>query len=661
MTEGLPEANYGRCGLSIYRKDPKVVFAVVQTDKTEGPNDNTGQMPPELRKGMKGEPRPLDAGGVFRSDDKGKTWKRLNEIVPRPFYYGQIRVDPTDDQRVYVLGVGFYTSTDGGKTFATGGMRGAHSDHHALWVNPKNPDHLILGNDGGLYVSKDRAKTAEPLRGLAIGQFYGVAVDMRSPYRVYGGLQDNGSWGGPTATAYPDGVTMSDWRRVGGGDGFQAAVDPTDPDTVYVESQYGRLARVNVKALEPGAGGQKGGKGGKGGGKGGGGGKNIMPVPVGKGGAGGGGGVAPRYNWNAPILLSPHDPKTLYYGSQNLYRTTNRGDSWEKISDDLTRGPKGGKVASSGHTILALDESPVKAGVLWVGTDDGNVWVSRDGGAQWTDVSANIPGVPKDRAIPKIECSHADAGTAYLAIDRHRHGDYKPYIFRTTDYGETWTPLGSGLPDGAVVGVVRESSRTERLLFAGTELGLYASLDAGKSWHHLGKTGLPACVRVDDLVIHPRDRELVIGTHGRSIWVMDIAPLEQLTEEVRKADAHLFDLRPVPALKRQERKTPSPKGFAAPNPRPGAVAYFLVGKPAEEVTISVTAPSGKPAFDVKGGPYKPGLHSRRLDLTEPGEYTVTLTVGDVTQTKRVTIGGEPAAKGDEEEALAPEPRPVGGR
>jgi photosystem II stability/assembly factor-like uncharacterized protein len=657
MGGGLPEGvEYGRCGLSVYRKDPNVVYAIVQTDKTAGSLTNTGQMPAELGKGggKAAPPGAVERGGVFRSDDKGKTWKKVSDLVPRPFYYGQVRVDPTDAARVYVLGVNFYTSTDGGKTFAAGGMRGAHADHHALWIDPKNPDHLIDGNDGGLSVSHDRGKTAEAMRGFAIGQFYGVAVDTRTPYRVYGGLQDNGSWGGPTATPYPDGVTLADWRRVGGGDGFQAAVDPTDPDTVYVESQYGNLTRVNVKALDGG--------GGKGKGGGFGGGKKIAPPAAKEGGKN-------RFNWNAPILLSPHDSKTLYYGSQFLHKTTNRGDSWERISPDLTRGPRGEAVTNSGHNILAIAESPAKAGVLWVGTDDGNVWASRDGGKEWADVSEKVPGVPRARAIPKIECSSTDAGTAYLAIDRHRNGDYHPYIFRTTDYGETWTKLTDGLPDRAVVGVVRESSRAPNLLFAGTEIGLYASLDAGKSWHHLDRTGMPPAVRVDDLVIHPRERELVIGTHGRSVWVMDIAPLEQLSSEVLRASAHLFDFKPVTVVPKKAR--PEGKGgafggvvrgaFVAANPRPGAVAYFHLARPAAEVTIAVSDASGKELFEVRGGAYPAGLHARPLDLTEPGEYTVTLKAGGVTRTKAVTVKGEPAAKGDEEEEeeLAPPPRVVG--
>jgi photosystem II stability/assembly factor-like uncharacterized protein len=621
LTGGLPEkVGYGRCGVCVYRKDPNVVFAVVQTSETAGALGNLGQPPtPAGKDGKPGTPGKIETGGVFRSDDKGKTWVKINDLVPRPFYYGQIRVDPADDKNVYVPGVAFYASTDGGKIFTTI-ARTIHADNHALWINPKNPEHLIVGNDGGLYVSKDRGKTFDAKRGLVICQFYGVAVDMRAPYHVYGGLQDNGSWGGPVATPYPDGVTQSDWKRMSGGDGFQAAVDPTDPNTVYVESQYGNLMRVDPTKA---GGGMKGG-----------GGKTIRPG----GGMKGGGGGGNRFNWNAPMLLSPHDSKTLYYGSQFLYKTTERGDKWEKISPDLTAAPPDAKVTNSGHTILATAESPVKQGVLWVGTDDGKVWVSKTDGKDWTDVTDKIPGVPKARAIPKIECSYFDAGTAYVAIDRHRNDDFKPYIFLTTDCGETWKPVAGNLPPGAVVGVVRQSSKVKDLLFAGTELGLYASFDGGRAWHHLDKTGLPKCVRVDDLVIHARERDLVIGTHGRGAWVMDIAPLEQITEKVLAADAHLFDIKPVTLLKEQKRDGATPKGFAAANPKPGAVVHVWLREAPQNGNVFIgVEKGGKTEYKLVG--VGPGLHTRTLDLP-PGEHSVTLTVGDFTQTKKVTVKAE---------------------
>jgi photosystem II stability/assembly factor-like uncharacterized protein len=624
MGGGLPEkVGYGRCGLSVYRKNPKVVFAIVHTSETTGQLSNAGQPATIVGKDGKLAPlRPVETGGVFRSEDRGETWKKVNDLVPRPFYYGQIRVDPADENNVYVLGVTLQASTTGGMSFAPVG-RTIHPDHHAMWVNPKNPEHLIVGNDGGLYVSKDRGRTWDPKRGLVISQFYGVAVDTRAPYRVYGGLQDNGSWGGVSATPYPDGITLADWRRLIGADGFQAAVDPTDPNTVYVESQYGNLTRVNMA-------GAKG------------------PVPKGIRPPGPKGEGANRYNWNAPILLSPHDSKTLYYGAQHLFKSTTRGDKWVKISPDLTAPTKVGPVVGNAHTILSTAESPVKQGVLWVGTDDGKVWVSQNDGKDWTEVGDNIPGVPKSRAIPKIECSHFTPGTAFVAIDRHRNDDFRPYLFMTQDYGQTWVPMAANLPPGAVVGTVCQSSRDKFLLFAGTEIGLFVTCD-GLRWHHIDNTGMPKGVRVDGLVIHPRERELVVATHGRGIWVMDIAPLEQLTEKVLAADAHLFDVKPVTLLKPQKRDTPPPPGWKAANPTAGITAHFLTtAKTVGKVELICTNPAGE-RVGVYLGKNTPGLDSRVFEVKEPGEYSVTLKAGDLRETRKVVVKmeGEKDRKVDE--------------
>jgi photosystem II stability/assembly factor-like uncharacterized protein len=563
----------------------------------------------------------VQTGGVFRSEDRGKTWKKVNDLVPRPFYYGQVRIDPNDSNRVYVLGIQFFASSDGGRSFAAIG-RTIHADHHALWINPKDGKHMIVGNDGGLYSSKDRGQTFASHRGLVISQFYGVAIDTRTPYRVYGGLQDNGSWGAPTATRYEDGITQGDWLRLLGADGFQAAVDPADPFTVYVESQYGGLNRVALRT--PKGGPQA---------------KSIRP-PAPK------GGPQLRFNWNSPILLSPHNPKTLYYGAQHLYKSTNRGDSWEKISADLTAPPKEGLVSPTAHTILSLAESPVQAGVLWVGTDDGKLWVSKNGGKDWSDVSAKLPG-PKARAVAKIECSHFDAGAAFVAVDRHRNDDFKPHIYATRDHGETWAPVAGNLPDGAVVGVVRQSSRDKSLLVAGTELGLFVTFDAGAKWHRLAKIGMPAHVRVDDLVIHPRERDLVIGTHGRGIWIVDISPLEQLTEAAWTADAHLFDVKPAYWHKPAARGA-APPGFKAPNPPVGIPVHFLTtARSAGKVEVTCTNAAGK-RVGLYLGKDSPGLDGCVFDVKEAGDYIITLKAGDVKQSKKVTVKALEADKAEEE-------------
>ena len=603
MTTGLPDRPLGRCGLAISRKNPNVVFAVVQTDKTAVTTAGQAPKPGDI----------VETGGVFRSVDKGATWKKLNDLCPRPFYYGQIRIDPNDDQRVYVLGVGFFVSTDGGKSFAST-RTGAHPDHHALWIDPKDSNHLILGNDGGLYVSKDRAKTFEPVRAMAIGQFYGVAADMRTPYRVYGGLQDNGSWGGPSATQSSEGITLADWKRVAGADGFQCAVDPTDPTIVYAEGQYGRLQRISLRGDRPLS-------------------KAIQPRAE-------RGAPAYRFNWNSPLLLSPHDPKTVYFGGNFLFKSTDRGDRWEAISPDLTRG-KPGASTNFDHTLTAIAESPVMAGILWAGSDDGRLHVTRDGGKTWTDLSKNIPNVPQARTIARIECSHFDAGTAFVAIDRHRNDDLRPYLFKTTDFGATWVPIANNLPSDEAVNVIRESSKNKNLLFAGTDVGLYVSLDGGAEWYHY--RGLPT-VPVHDLLIHPRDRDLIIGTHGRSIYVMDVAPLEELTEKIRKSSVHMFAVKPATLFEYRKSETPVPAGqYKGANPPFGAaVSYYLRSAPASPVTLTVQDASGTTIATLSGAReagYHRAIWNLRASnkLVEPGEYEVTLTVDGKTVGRPVNV------------------------
>ena len=616
MTEGLPNRPLGRCGLAVYRKNPEIVYAVVQTDQT---NVTVQGQPAKTNVGD------VDRGGIFRSEDKGKTWKKLNDLCPRPFYYGQIRIDPNDDQRIYVLGVSFQESNDGGKTFAAA-ARGTHSDHHALWIDPHDSKHMILGNDGGLYFTKNRGTAWEAIRNLPLGQFYGVTVDMRKPYHVYGGLQDNGSWGGPSQTYLADGITLNDWKRIPpGGDGFQAAADPNDLDTVYAESQYGGLTRVSLKGSMT-----------KGGGS-----KSIKPKAD-------KGEPAYRFNWNAPILLSPHKSTTIYYGGNYLFRSTDRGDHWEKISPDLTHG-KPGPSDDNGHTITTIAESPKKAGVLYAGTDDGRLHVSKDDGKEWLDLSEKIPKLPPERWFTRVECSHFDEATAYVTIDRHRNDDLKPYIFKTTDYGQTWLPLANDLPPEAPVHVLRESSKNKELLFAGTENGLFISQNGGRHWQHF-TNGLPPAVIVHDLVIHPRDRELVIGTHARSIYVMDIAPLEELTDKAA-SDAYLFDVKPATTFMVKQRDTnPAPTGvtryYTAPNPPFGATIYYhLKQAVSEPPTLTVTDGDKKVIARLMGSK-NAGLHAVVWNLrgmeedaprVEPGEYTVTLKVGTQMLMKKVVV------------------------
>jgi photosystem II stability/assembly factor-like uncharacterized protein len=611
LTSGLPRRPIGRCGLAVYPKNPRIIYAVVQTDQTVLNRDTEFGQPARAAGNV-------ETGGVFRSEDGGRSWTKRNDLCPRPFYFSQIRADPNDDRRIYVLGVSLHVSTDGGRTFSNAdAAEGAHADHHALWIDPHDSRHLILGNDGGVALSHDRGTSWERLQNLPIAQFYGVAVDMRQPYRVYGGLQDSGTWMGPSATHSREGITPADWTRLLGYDGFQSQVDPRDADTLYCESQYGHLRRINLRT---------------------GAGKDIQPKAR-KG--------APeyRFNWNAPLLLSPHDSQTVYFGGNHVFRSTSRGDEWERISGDLTHGQPG-RHAAMGHTLTALAESPLTAGLLYVGSDDGRVHVRRGPKAGWVEISDAIPGVPAQRWITRIECSPFDANTAFLALDRHRNDDRRPYLFKTTDAGATWQPIMANLPAEGPIHVVRTDPVHKDLLYVGTEFGLFVSRDGGGAWHRL-RGGLPT-VAVHDLVVHPRDHELVIATHGRGIYIFDIAPLQELTPDVLSSEVHLFNVKPAERFVHQGVRWPS-RAFVAPNPPFGVAIHYYLGKDAKRpVRISIVDAAGKPVTEIVGAS-EPGLQRAQWDMRsgkddgeEPqtvpaGEYGVRLQIGETTVVRKVRI------------------------
>jgi photosystem II stability/assembly factor-like uncharacterized protein len=413
----------------------------------------------------------------------------LNQI---PWYFSKIRVDPSDADRLYVLGVQVHVTEDGGRTWRSDGARSPHVDHHAMWIDPSDPDHLVLGNDGGLYLSHDRGRTWDFTANLPITQYYAIAVDMREPhYFIYGGTQDNRTWGGPSETRNRAGILNSDWFQTVGGDGFYAAIDPTDPDPVYSESQNGGLIRYDGRTGER---------------------KSIRPQPK-------PGDKAYRFNWSAPLLISPHDPKTLYFGANVLFRSADRGDAWTILGGDLTRernrdelplmGKTWPKDAVSRHegtaeygNISTLDESTLTRGLLYVGTDDGLVQVSRDGGVTWTKYDT-FPGVPAETYVSRVVASRHAEATVYVTLDGHRSNDFAPYVLKSTDYGKTWTSIASNLPKTGSVHVIREGLRNPKLLFAGTECGLFASLDTGATWARMTQGFLT--VAVHDIVVHPRD------------------------------------------------------------------------------------------------------------------------------------------------------------
>ena len=552
-------------------------------------------------------PDGFEYGGVYKSADGGETWSRVNSLNPRPMYFSQVRVDPTDDKRLYVLGISMYRSEDGGKTFKPDAGNGVHPDQHALWIDPRDGRHMIVGCDGGFYATYDRAAHWDYLNTVAIAQFYHVAVDNRRPYRAYGGLQDNGSWGGPSHVLHGPGPVNDDWIVVGGGDGFYCAVDLQDPDIVYYESQDGNIARRNLHTGE-GTGLQP---------------KDPSAPPSPPGGEGGaaprqgrrpppaaGGSAKPpkfRFNWNTPFLLSHANSHIFYCVGNYVFRSLNQGNELRPISPEITRTKRG-----SG---TALAESPKNPDVLWAGTDDGALWVTRDGGAKWTNVAdkligsaARPGGLPGPRWVASIEASRFAEGRAYVAFDAHRSDDDEPYLFVTEDYGESWKPLRNNLPTGSTR-VLREDVGNENLLYVGTEFAVWASLDRGATWTKINNN-LPT-VAVHELAVHPTAGEIVAATHGRSLWVLDVTALRQAKPETFTAKATLF--RPAAVTRwRSEPQRGSPYGmgsrrFVGENPPPGAQIYYALGAKAGKAEVRVYDFAGKVVREVAVST-DPGLH-----------------------------------------------------
>ncbi len=498
LTKGLPEGDLGRIAVEVSPAKSTVVYATVEAKKT----------------------------GLYRSDDAGETWSLISTaavVAGRPFYFSRLVADPINPNRVYKTSYGAGTSDDGGRTWSA--LSGNfHGDVHAIWVNPKNTDELLLGSDGGAYHSWDRGNRWLFIENLPLSQFYHVALDMEFPFNVYGGLQDNSSWWGPSRKSGP--IGNRDWSALTGGDGFWAFPDPNDEDLVYSEYQGGNVFRTSRKTGEQ---------------------KDIKPSPV-------VGDPKYRFNWNTPIHLSPTRKGVMYIGAQFLFRSADRGESWEKISPDLTTNDpakqrqqeSGGltrdnSTAENHTTIFAISESPKNPDLIWVGTDDGNLQVTRDGGKTWTNVAAST-GVPKGTWVSRVEASSHDEGTAFATFDGHMTGDMATYVVKTTDFGRTWTSLATADTKG-YAHVVKQDVVNPDLLFLGTETGLFISLDGGKQWAQF-TSGLPM-VPVRDLVVHPRDHDLVLATHGRGIYVLDdITPLRGLTQAVLNTDFAFLPTRP---------------------------------------------------------------------------------------------------------------------
>jgi photosystem II stability/assembly factor-like uncharacterized protein len=644
---------YGRIAMSIFRANPKIVYAQVEAGASGGTGGGTtaeggpaprggrggggaaesGETPTGAPgaaaggggggRGRGNAPPDPNGSGVFRSEDGGMTWTYMSNQNQRPTYFSQIRVDPLDDKKIFVGGTPAQMSLDGGKEWHP--LSGSHTDYHAFWINPKDPRIVMVGHDGGLDISNDGGFNWDYHNDIAVGQFYQVSADMRRPYVVCGGLQDNNAWCGPSALRSNTGAVNTDWFTVSGGDGFYTRQDPYDWAIVYAESQDGSMTRHDLrngtqKSIRPTVAARGGGTAATA--------NEIQranspsvgvvreasesvtaggpPAPGAAAGGGGGGRGGPpnvinappdiepfRLYWNAPFEISPHNPAVVYMASQYFFKSTNRGDTWRMNTTDLTKNVNrwspempimnvaGDKPMAEKHDgysssslITQVRESPSKPGIIWIGTDDGMLQVSLNGGDTFTNVFDNVvkAGLPKSYVqTARIEPSHFDAATAYVAFDNHRCcDDWKPYLFKTADYGKTWTSVVGNLPGNGTVNALREDYDNPNLLFVGTEFGLYVTLDGGKEWKKF-MANLPS-VRVDDILIHPRDRDLIIGTHGRSIWIADdISPLEQLKPGAN-TDLVLFDPRPAilwkndPAAQRHAAN----RDFKAQNPQGGS-------------------------------------------------------------------------------------------
>ncbi|UCC71447.1 MAG: hypothetical protein JSV86_13755 [Gemmatimonadota bacterium] len=637
IESGIPSGDKGRIGLAIAQTNPRVLNAIVEH---------------------------ASESGVYRTEDGGATWEKVNRLDPRPMYYSHIYIDPTNENRIYVLATSFYKSEDGGRNFRTMPTRptydvGVHSDFHALWVDPQNSEHFYLVGDAGLHETWDRGETYIRINNLPIGQFYAIGVDMRDPYYVYGGMQDNHSWVGPSRTRHWIGIINDDWRQIGFGDGMYHQPDPSDYRFVYGAAENGTLLRLDPETGDR---------------------LDIEPyTPQGE--------AAYRFDWVTPVLVSRYDPRTVYLGGHRLFISRDCGVSWER-TEDLTRGTdrdtlqlmgvlgsepmlsKNDGTSSFGE-ITTISESPLDPNILWVGTDDGNVQVSRDGGYTWTEVSRNVAGVADGTYVSRVIASASGPGVAFVTFDAHRDGDLAPYVFKTNNFGGSWTPLTDGLPSQSPVNVIVEHPANPDLLVLGTEHALFVSGNAGAAWTRF-MPNLPTTL-YDDLVVHPRDDDLIVGTHGRSIWILDdLSPLVNWSEEVAQLRAYLFPIRPATIF--QYWKDTSYRGqaaYAGANPAEEAILSYHLSRPVDGVTISVTNERGDivrqlegpgtagvihriywdlrhepPPFERgdRGGealPVLPHPTVPRGPFVAPGPYTVTLRAGRAQSVQTVEVGGDP--------------------
>jgi len=624
--KGLPAKPWGRVAVTVAPSKPQVVYANIEAEKR----------------------------GLYRSDDGGANWTKLdasNYMVWRPFYFANLIVDPKDENKIFKPDLVLMLSTDGGKSFNVV-SGGAHGDFHDVWINPKNPSIVICGDDGGLWRSEDGGNLWKHQMNLPVSQFYHVSTDNSDPYHVYGGLQDNASWVGDSS--YPGGVTNSRWEYMFDGDGFWAFEDTADPDYVYAEAQGGEIARINRYTHET---------------------RTIQPLPD-------YGEKKLRFNWNTPIHMSPNEKGTIYIGGQFLFRSRDHGQTWDRISPDLTTNdPEKQKQEESGGvtidnssaemhtTIYSISESPKNGQIIWVGTDDGNLQITRDGAKTWTNVVANINGLGKNSWVSTVEASRFDEATAYATFDRHTFGDMKPYVYRTTDYGKTWSALPA-LESGArgYAHVIKEDTVDPNLLFLGTEFGLWISVDGGQHWAQYKGTDFPA-VAVRDISVQARDGDLVLATHGRGIWIIDdISPLRALTPDLMSKEAALISGRPaVQYFRAQGGWAEGDETFEGRSrPADAQITYYQKGRHIfGDLKIEIFDPEGKLLDTVAGSKHRglnraswsmrlrpptvPPAASAMFEVSRgprllPGTYTVKMTKGDQVYSEPLNVVLDPRAK-----------------
>ena len=550
-------------------------------------------------------------GGVYRSNDGGETWERVNSLNTRPMYFSVVRVDPSDDQRIYVLGVSQFKSEDGGRTFEGNFGRGVHADCHDLWIDPKDGRHMVIGGDGGFYVTYDRGTNWDHINTAAIGQFYHVAISPKQPYWVVGGLQDNGSWGGP-AISKNGGTLNEDWLSIGSGDGFVCQVDQQDPDLIYWESQNGSIGRRHLKTGER---------------------ASIRPQRAPN-------GAAYRFNWNTPFVLSNHNSKIFYTVGNHVFRSLDRGNNLVPISPEITLTQRGSGTAFS--------ESPRNSNVLYAGTDDGGLWVTRNGGFEWKNITANL-GIPSPRWVATIEASRFEDGRVFVALDGHRSDDDEPYLFESNDFGSTWRSIRANLPWGSTR-CLREDISNPNMLYAGTEFSIWLSMDRGANWTKLN-TNLPT-VAIHEVAQHPTNGEIVVATHGRSLWACDISALRQLKPENLASQVALFKPEEVVRWRSEPSRGLTNRRFAGENPSNGAQFWYSLPSKAERVSLRIEDIEGRVVRELRGETAA-GLHRVNWDLglqianaprtaTAPGASGAAASPGE-TAAAASAAGGAPGS------------------